>query len=128
MKTHKWLVLMSLFFLSGYVDYSSDTTAPDRNFRATSMAEIEELDRLHEEAARFEEETQIDKAIKCYEEVILIEPDDDAAYANLGRLYLVTGLIEKAEAAFLNALHINETNEVALQGLQKIHDPDNKRL
>lgn len=128
MNTHKLVVFISMFFLSAYIDYSSDTTEPQRNFRSTNFAVIEELDRLHEEARRFEEETRVDEAINTYEEIILIEPDDDAAYANLGRLYMATGNYERAENAFLNALHINDANELALTGLTKIHDPDNKRL
>lgn len=38
---------------------------------------------------------------------------------------MIQGNFARAEDAFKNALHINPDNEVALLGLQKIHDPDN---
>ena len=82
------------------------------------------LTRLHEEAEVLVAEDRYREAVDVYLEIILVEPDDEAAYANLGHAYMILGDFARAKDAFQNALHINSQNEIALLGLQKISDPD----
>ena len=85
---------------------------------------MSQLESLHERADRLMEQKDFSGAINIYSEILLIEPDDDAAYTNMGQAYMVLGYTERAGNAFNNALHINPDNEVAAFGLKKITDPD----
>jgi cytochrome c-type biogenesis protein CcmH/NrfG len=87
-----------------------------------------ELNKLHRKAYHFKEEGEWNKAVDTYREILLIEPDDETAYTNLGSIHMILGNYRRAEDAFKNALHINPDNRVALLGLQKIYDPDNPVL
>ena len=85
------------------------------------MAQIEDMHRAAEKeiaANHFRE------AIRLYDDIILLEPDDDVAYANMGNTYLILGYDNKAKDAFHQALDINPDNEDASIGLRKIADPD----
>ena len=53
-----------------------------------------------------------------YENRILQNPDDDAAYADLGYAHLMLGDFVKAQSAFKNALSINPYNRIAANGLK----------
>ena len=55
-----------------------------------------------------------------YENKILKNPDDDAAYADLGYAYLILEDFLKAKSAFKNALSINPYNQTAAEGLKGI--------
>lgn len=60
-----------------------------------------------ETAMEYQQNEQYDKAISCYEEIILNEPDNIQAHFNLGGCYLALGDYEKAIAAFDNTLALN---------------------
>ena len=55
-----------------------------------------------------------------YENMILQNPDDDAAYSDLGYAYLILGDLVKAKNAFDQALSINPQNEAGQNGLRHI--------
>ena len=95
-----------------------------QNFINTSPEKMAQLTRLHEEAEVLVAEDKYREVVDVYLEIILVEPDDEAAYANLGHAYMILGDFARAKDAFKNALHINPENEIALLGLQKISDPD----
>ncbi|GEM_PF-1555525 len=95
-----------------------------QNFISTTPEKMEQLARLHEKAEVLIEENKFREAVDVYSEIILVEPDDEAAYTNLGHAYMILGDFQRAKDAFQNALHINPENEIALLGLQKISDPD----
>jgi Tfp pilus assembly protein PilF len=65
---------------------------------------------MHERALRYVAQQDLEKASKLYEEIILIDPEDDQAYVIMGHTYLLTGHYEKAEHAFKNAVHIDPAN------------------
>ena len=95
-----------------------------QSFISTTPEKVEQLVRLHKRAEILIEQNRFREAIDVYSEIILVEPDDEAAYTNLGHAYMILGDFERAKDAFQNALHINPDNETALLGLQKISDPD----
>ena len=95
-----------------------------QNFINTTPEKMVRLTRLHEEAEVLVAEDRYREAVDVYLEIVLAEPDDEAAYTNLGHSYMILGDFKRAEDAFQNALHINPENETALLGLQKISDPD----
>ena len=96
--------------------------------RVMTDEHIQKLEQLHQEAETLIVTNDFDGAIKKYDEILMFEPDDETAYANLGNAYLILGNTTKAERAFLNALNINPDNEVARSGLTKIHDPDHPEI
>ncbi len=89
-----------------------------------SQEHIGKIRSLHLGAEDLMEAEHYRQALELYLEIILLEPDDETAYANMGRAYMILGQYERAENAFLNALHINSENELAYLGLQKLRDPD----
>ncbi len=95
-----------------------------QSFISTTPEKMEQLVNLHKKAEILIEQNKFREAVDVYSEIILVEPDDEAAYTNLGHAYMILGDFERAEDAFKNALHINPDNETALLGLQKISDPD----
>ena len=68
------------------------------------------LNAMHEEALEYVADKRYDKAAKIYQEIILMNPDDDQAYIILGHIYLLSGLYDKAEESFMNAVHIDPEN------------------
>lgn len=90
----------------------------------TDEVVIEKLTSLHAQADRFLEEDKCHQALVIYDEILLIEPDDEVAYTNAGYCQMLLGQFEKAEDSFKNALHINPDNDVAEMGLRKLKDPD----
>ncbi len=62
----------------------------------------------------------INEITPFYENIVLQNPDDDVAYANLGYVYLILGEVIKAKGAFQTALSINPDNGPALSGLNAI--------
>ncbi len=65
---------------------------------------------MHEKALSYVEKKQYDKAAHLYEEIILLNPDDEEAYLLLGHTNLAAGRYERAGQAFRNALNINPKN------------------
>lgn len=96
----------------------------EKNFTTIRREELDEIGNLHERAEGLMEGQNFRGAIDVYSEIILTEPDDDAAYTNMGQAYLVLGDFKRAGDAFENALHINPDNEIAVAALKKISDPD----
>lgn len=93
--------------------------------RAEDLEEhIDTLDALHVRAERRIARNDFPAALDLYSEILLLEPDDEVAYANSGHIYMIMGNFEEAERAFRNTLSINPENETALRGLARIADPD----
>lgn len=87
-------------------------------------AHVHDLEERHAAAEKLLDEENVRGAIKAYGEIILIEPDDDTAYAELGRCYLILGDTDRAREAFANTLHIDPDNRLARLGMIHIADPD----
>ena len=62
----------------------------------------------------------IQEIVPFYQNIILQNPGDDKAYANLGYAYLIVGDVVKTREAYHDALAINPENERALEGMQTI--------
>lgn len=58
-----------------------------------------------------------DEIIPFYEKRVVKDPNDDAAYADLGYACIVVGDPLKARQAFKDSLQINPSNETALKGV-----------
>jgi len=97
-----------------------------KNITYADPDEIYQIDQLYEKASELVKKKDYRGATHLYQEIIFIEPDDEAAYTNLGHAYMVLGDTAKAKDAFLNALDINPENEVAKLGIRKIVDPDSQ--
>ncbi|OGW83810.1 MAG: hypothetical protein A3C47_01060 [Omnitrophica bacterium RIFCSPHIGHO2_02_FULL_51_18] len=115
----KGLILSLAFFL-----LSRTAGAEPKNIVEISDASISQIDALHTKAEGQIVENDFRGAVRTYEDILLVEPDDEAAYTNLGRIYMILGDTQKAAECFQNALHINPDNEGALFGIEKIRDPD----
>ena len=102
----------------------AEEAAFDKSFIKASNAKILQIEMLHKKAEALILENDLRGALKVYLDIILLEPDDETAYTNMGQAYMILGDTPHANDAFLNALHINSENETALLGLEKIHDPD----
>lgn len=92
-----------------------------RNFASVNAEDLARIEEFHAKAETLEENGDFKGAVDLYLEIVLLEPDDDAAYADMGRAYLILGDFDRAEDAFRNALHINPDNETAAAGMEKIH-------
>lgn len=73
-------------------------------------AQRDRLYAMHEKALRSVEHGDPDAAARTYEDIILLNPDDDEAYLIMGHVYLMSGNYEKAEFAFHNAVNIDPRN------------------
>jgi len=134
----KKILLISAFFtvgtavLSGAEEMGSDTgdamsSTVLGNFVKANDEKISKLEQLHAQADDLIVKNQFPEAIKAFDEILLLGPDDEIAYTEQGRAYMILGDFEHAREAFANALHINPTNPQAMEGLQKIMDPDGVR-
>lgn len=119
MSSRIFIFIVTLSFL-----VSPAALSAERSFSDADDSVLTELQRMHNHADLLVQEGKIHEALKVYDEILLYEPDDEAAYVNMGSLYLILGYHDKAEEAFYNALHINPDNEDAMQGLEKIKNPD----
>lgn len=117
------LLLISSVFVLGISSAALAGETPS-SFRSISEAQTQQLGKLHQRAEEYILTNNFKAAIRMYDEIVLLEPDDETAYTGLGQCYLVLGDFDRAKNAYLNALHINPNNEVAYLGLQKIEDPD----
>ena len=91
---------------------------------AFAADEIQHLEELHRQADEQIALNNFRGAMTTLQEILLLEPNDETAYANMGLLYLLFSDHKKAKEAFQNALSIDPENETALAGLAKIKDPD----
>ncbi len=119
MKTPASLALAAALFVS-----ASAVQAEPRNITTVSMDQVAQLESMHQQASDLLIKNDFQGALRAYSDILLTEPDDETAYTGLGQIYLVLGQFKKAHEAFENALQIDPYNEVALQGIQKIMDPD----
>lgn len=90
------------------------------SFTSTNAEALFEIERLHAKADELLVKNDFREAIALYWEIILLEPDDEMAYARMGQAYLILGDTDGAEDAFLNALDINPENDLAMLGLEKL--------
>ena len=88
---------------------SEKNGAPRASPGSSAKADRENVE-LHERALQFVAKKELEKAIKLYEEIILVAPNDDEAYLIMGHCLVLTGEFKKAEEAFRNAGHINRQN------------------
>ena len=115
------------FTVAGHFDlkaWAEEEATGEPTVTSVNAQALNELENMHAEGQALIAAGQLREAVQVYWELILLEPDDEAAYINLGNLYLILGDLDQAKDAFQNALHINPDNETALLGLQKISDPD----
>lgn len=120
----KKILLVLGILLSSSPAFAETEWDESENFTSATRQEIRDLEVLHFRAQQLIEGGNMRAAVSIYWEIILLEPDDDAAYTNLGQLYLVLGDNARAKDAFQNALHINPENEAAQAGFFKITRPD----
>ncbi len=109
---------------AGLLTACGHLSAEPRSFTRTDAKTVVSIRRLHRKAERLINKHSLREALSVYLEILFLEPDDELAYTQTGKVQMILGNFDKAEEAFQNALHINPENEMALQGLQKIHDPD----
>jgi len=97
---------------------ASDETSP-------AMEEtIRQLVSLHHAAEDLVAQNKFREAAAVYTDIILLEPDDEVAYTNLGSVYLVLGDFTRARESYELALSISPDNDAATAGLISIRDPD----
>ena len=94
---------------------------------AVTDQHLAQLEEMHDRAANFLMANDFDSAQRAYTDILLMEPDDETSYVNLGGIYLIRGEMNKARDSFENALNIDPYNEVAIAGIKKIMDPDGNR-
>ena len=117
------ILMLCVLSVSPAVFAGENGSEPDR-FTDVTRSEIRHLEVLHFRAQELIAAGNLREAVALYWEIVLLEPDDDAAYTNLGHLYLILGDNGQAKDAFQNALHINPENEAAQAGFLKITHPD----
>ena len=100
---------------------------PPKSFIETTSENLSRLDELHRKAESLIIQNKFRESIDIFKEIILLEPDDEEAYTQMGFSYLVLGEYEHAKEAFGQALSINPENELAQAGLEKIQNPDETR-
>lgn len=129
------IIVILSFFLASYasasmnnasdgVDELRSPLSDKASFTATNPKTLDELKKMHEVADQLMAVRDVEKALKIYQDILFMEPDDEIAYVDMGRAYMILGQYKNAAQAFSNALDINPDNEVAQMGLQKIYDPD----
>lgn len=69
---------------------------------------------LHEKALALVAEKKMEEAAQVYEEIVMLDPDDDQAYLILGHVRLLSGQFSKAEAAFDCAVQIDPANRAQI--------------
>jgi tetratricopeptide (TPR) repeat protein len=98
--------------------------AQSRTLTSVAPDHLATLENLHQDAVDQLLRNDFQAAMRTYEDILLLEPDDDTAYTGLGQIYLIQGQFKRAHDAFRSALEIDPDNEVALAGIQRIMDPD----
>lgn len=112
-------ILAIWFFLA-----TAAAARAEKNFIQATPEEVERLAEWHREAKESMLQNNPRRAIRIYENILLEEPDDEAAYTQMGNAYSLVGDFDRAKDAYFNALHINPENEAALYGARKIMNPD----
>ncbi len=115
------------FTVAGHFDlkaWAEEEATGEPTVTSVNAQALNELENMHAEGQALIAAGQLREAVQVYWELILLEPDDEAAYINLGNLYLILGDLDQAKDAFQNALHINPESEYAVIGLEKIIPPD----
>lgn len=122
---------MRIFLALSLVAFSFLWTSPLRaeetvpkNFTYIRQEDLDKIENLHQHAEKLIQQKDFRAAIDVYSEILLIEPDDDDAYANMGQAYMVVGDFQRAKNSFRNALDINPGNQAAMLCLKRIADPD----
>ena len=121
MKKPSSVLALTLFFVWAV---PAGAAAPETTVPGVQDPHIQKLEEMHREAERRVAVNDFQGAIEMYREILFLEPDDETAYANMGRCHLIRGELGRAKDAFFQALDINPENETALGGLQKLRDPD----
>ncbi len=122
MKIFLALFLFSFTLLSAAPLRAAESS--QKNFTSITPEDMNQIENLHEQAKKLAAQHDFRGAINVYSEILLTEPDDDEAYTEMGKAYMILGDFGRAKDAFQNALHIDPDNEIALFGLRKISDPD----
>ena len=117
----RWVLFFVLPALLGSL---SAQAAPSTELPMVAAAKMEKLEKLHQKAEEQIALNEFRPAMDTYQEILFLEPDDEVAYVNMGRLYLMFSDFKHARTSFENALSIDPENESALRGLRKIKDPD----
>jgi cytochrome c-type biogenesis protein CcmH/NrfG len=95
-------------FLASFLARHGDLVAQQKpNIIATPASETR---RLHEEALKRVAERNLPEAAKRYEEIVIIDPNNDEAYLLLGHVYVMMGQYDRAGYAYYNAVHIDRQN------------------
>ncbi len=120
----KWFLLKSLAIVFCLATTSFAEETNPQSVTSVTTREMDELENMHAKGERLIAADQLREALDVYWEIILLEPDDEVAYTNLGHIYLILGDHDRAKDAFQNALHINPNNKIARDGLKNIANPD----
>src|SRR5688500_7284982 len=88
----------------------------ERSFTEIESAAISRLELMHAEAEKKITANDFKGAVEIYQNLILLEPDDEIAYVNLGNVYMILGQFAKARESFEQALSINPESEPAFGG------------
>lgn len=112
----------------GWLGTASGADAPEEPVRwGLDETAVSRLEALHAQAEDLIVSQRFRDALEVYQEILFLEPDDEVAYVNSGRIHLILGNFDQAGRAYENALDINPANEEALAGLERIADPDGRR-
>lgn len=89
----------------------AETTLEDLDTKVKAFdAETEKYYKMHEQALELAAANQYEKAIKVYEDIILMYPEDDQAFMIMGHLHMMLGQFERAEKVFYNAAQLDPEN------------------
>ncbi|MBN2155464.1 MAG: hypothetical protein JW776_05440 [Candidatus Lokiarchaeota archaeon] len=80
----------------------------------------ENVSSLMNEAKEFEENRKLYKAIKCYEQIVEINPDNIDAWLNKGKLHFFLNHPYNASLCFNKVLEKDSQNQVALEYKEKL--------
>ncbi|MBN2381939.1 tetratricopeptide repeat protein [bacterium] len=80
-----------------------------------------EIQRLKEEALQKTAEGNISDAIALYQNILQKEPNDEQVLNNLGQLFAVSHVYDKAEEYLLHALELNPDNATVLNNLGSLY-------
>lgn len=70
----------------------------------------ESLGLMHSNALDYVTQKKYPEALQIYNEIILLDPEDDQAYIIMGHIHMMMNNFEKAQASFKNAAHIDPDN------------------
>ena len=117
------LLLSFVIWLAPISAVKADTP-PTNSFTKLGKHRMHKIEWLHRKADRLVIDARFRQAIRVYQEIIFLEPDDKWAYERMGSTYMILGDYPRAKNAFQSALAIDPGDEDAMRGLRKITDPD----